>query len=113
MVSKFLLVSAAAGGLMLAQPQTANAGMDVNIGIGGFYGGHPSNYYDHDYDYDRISCWQGRRIVRRAGFHGVQTLRCHGDVFRYSGWKRGQLWRVSVDSDSGRIVRARIMPAVY
>jgi len=122
MFSKIALVSAAAGGLLMAQPQSANAGVDVNVNIGSYpyypvqydgdYQGSPSYHrdYDDDDDYDnddRISCWEGRRIVRRAGFYRVQTVKCYGEVYRYRAWRRGYQWRVSVDSDSGRIIRAR------
>jgi hypothetical protein len=122
MISKALLVSAAAVGLLLAQPQTASAGVDIDVGVGYPYSpAYPAQYdpdyqtypsyhnggYDEDDDYDRISCWQGRRIVRSAGFRNVQTLRCYGDIYRYRAWRRGQQWRVSVDSDTGRIIRAR------
>ena len=124
MISKVLLVSAAAAGLLLAQPQIASAGVDVDVGIGvgshypdqyGYpdYPRYPSYHHDYDddddYDYDRISCPEGRRAVWRAGYRKVRTITCDGQFYRYSGWKRGHLWRVSVNSDSGRIVRARII----
>lgn len=122
MVSKFALVSAAAASLLLAQP--ANAGTDVNIYVGS-YPYYPVQYQEPDYqrpsyhydededDYDRISCWEGRRIVRRAGYRDVSTIRCHGNIYRYSGYRRGRLWRVSVDSDTGHIVRARPVRPYY
>ena len=124
MFSKLLLVSVAAGGLLMVQPQKASAGVDVDVNIGGTYPYYPVQYgqyggdyrsypsYRYDYDdedndYDRISCWEGRRIVSRAGFRGVHTVKCYGDVYRYRAWRRGHQWRVSVDSDTGRIIRAR------
>lgn len=121
MTSKLLLVSAAASGLLIAQPQTASAGVDVDIDVAvqskpSSY--HPVQYYpdqgyqsyrdyDDDDDYDRVSCWEGRRILRYAGYRGVMTIRCYGHVYRYQAWKRGHQWRVSVDADTGRIIRAR------
>ena len=121
MFSKLLLVSAAASGLLMAQPQKASAGVDVDVNIGtypyypaqydGGYQSYPSYHHDYDDDedddYDRISCWQGRRIVRSAGYRRVQTIKCYGEVYRYRAWRRGHQWRVSVDSDTGRIIRAR------
>lgn len=117
MITKALLASAVAVGLFVAQPQTASAGVDVNVGIGtpSYYPVHSSEYnppyYDDEDededDYERITCWEGRRIVRNAGYRGARPVKCDGDVFRYVGWKRGQQWRVSVDSESGRIIRAR------
>ena len=134
MISNVLLVSAAAAGLLLAQPQNASAGVDVDVSLGGSlyypaqpyypaqydYTGYPSypsyhhnGNYDEDHDYDRINCWEGRRIVRGSGYRNVRTVRCYGDVYRYSGWKRGHQWRVSVDADTGRIIRARIVRTYY
>lgn len=124
MISKVLLVSAAAAGLLLAQPQKASAGVDVDVNLGGSpyypaqpYPSYPSYHhdggYDEDEEYDRINCWQGRRIVRSAGYRNVQTQRCYGDIYRYSGWKRGHQWRVSVDADTGRIIRARVVRTYY
>jgi hypothetical protein len=134
MISKVLLVSATAAGLLLAQPQNASAGVDVDVNLGGspyyrvqpyyptqydypYYPRYPSYHHDGGYDeneeYDRINCWEGRRIVRSAGYRNVQTQRCHGNIYRYSGWKRGQQWRVSVDADTGHIIRARIVRSYY
>jgi hypothetical protein len=128
MISKILLVSAAASGLLLAQPQTASAGttVDVSIGSSPYYypvqygGGYPDysspSYHDDydDEDEDQITCSEGRRIVRRAGYRAVRTISCAGDIYRYGAVRGGFLWRISVDSDTGDIVRARrIRPITY
>jgi hypothetical protein len=131
MITKAVLVSAAATGLFLAQPQNANAGTNVDVDVSvhpvqydGDYSGYPSydyqsypvrhhDYDDEDDDYGRISCWEGRRILRRAGFYGARPIRCYGEIYRYSGWKRGHQWRISVDADTGRIVRARPFEPYY
>ena len=130
MITKAMLLTAAAGGLLLAQPQNANAGTSVDVDVNvhavqydGDYSGsssydypsYPSRHhdYDDDDDYDRISCWEGRRIVRAAGFHGARPIQCHGEIYRYRAWKRGHQWRVSVDADTGRIVRARPFDPYY
>jgi hypothetical protein len=128
MISNVLLVSAAAAGLFLAQPHDASAGVDVDVGIGTYpyypvqydypdAPSYPPYHYDDDEDeyddYDRISCWEGRRIVRRAGYRNVRTMKCYGKIYRYQGWKRGHQWRVSVDSDTGHLIRARIIRGEY
>ena len=122
MIFKALLVSAAVGGVLLAPPQIANAGVDVDLVVSPYSSYYPVQYdpdygspshrrdYDDDYDdddYERISCWEGRRIVRHAGYRGVKTIKCYGEVYRYRGWRRGHQWRVAVDADTGRIIRAR------
>lgn len=123
MISKALLVSAAAAGLFLVQPQTASAGVvvDVTIGSNPYY--YPVQYdspgssyhYDEDEDEeDRITCSEGRRIVRRAGYRQVRTTSCYGDIYRYRAVRGGFLWRISVESDTGDIIRARkIRPITY
>jgi len=121
MIYKILLVSAAASGFLLAQPQTASAGTtgDGSIGSSPYYypvqygGGYPAystpSYHDDydDEDDDQITCSEGRRVVRRAGYRAVRTISCEGDIYRYRAVRGGFLWRISVDSDTGDIVRAR------
>lgn len=78
-----------------------------------YHGGYPYPGYpgydedDDDYYYEKISCWEGRREVRRAGFRNVRALRCSGDTYRYNAIRRGHNWTVRVDAWSGRILSAR------
>ncbi len=55
----------------------------------------------------RISCGQGRAIVRRAGFRRVRARDCRGSVFGYTGVRAGRLRRVTVSARTGRILRIR------
>lgn len=74
-----------------------------------YYGGggtYPYPGYD-DEDEERISCWEGRREVRQAGFRNVRPVRCSGDIYRYSAVRRGHNWTVRVDAYSGQIVSVR------
>ena len=52
---------------------------------------------------DSISCGEGRGIVRQHGYHRVIAIDCSGDIFTYSGTKRGQRLAIDVDMD-GEIV---------
>jgi len=131
MISKALLIGAASAGLFMAQPQTADAGTNVGVDVtvypiqyDGDYSGYPSydypsyparhhDYDDEDDDYGRISCWEGRRAVQRAGFYRARPIKCYGEIYRYRAWKHGHQWRVSVDADTGRIVRARPFDPYY
>ncbi len=70
-------------------------------------GTYPYPDYDDDYDEERISCWEGRREVRQAGFRNVRPVRCSGDIYRYNAIRRGHSWTVRVDAWSGRIVSIR------
>jgi hypothetical protein len=51
-----------------------------------------------------ISCKGGWRIVDKRGFHDVAPIECHGRTFTYSAWWRDEVFKVYVDSMSGRIL---------
>lgn len=75
-----------------------------------YHGGgstYPYPSFDDDYYERRISCWEGSREVRQAGFRNVRPLRCSGDNYRYNAIRRGHNWTVRVDAWSGRIVSIR------
>lgn len=44
-----------------------------------------------------ISCSGGRNILRQNGFRDVQAYDCQGPVYGYQAWKRGEIYRVSVN----------------
>jgi hypothetical protein len=52
----------------------------------------------------RISCGEGRAILRDRGFNRVRTVECRGRTFTYLGRRHGDRFRVLVSSRSGRIV---------
>jgi hypothetical protein len=110
MIFKTVLASAALA-LLVAQAQTAQAGVNIDVDVGGSSPRH--SYYpdygdDEDYEeYDQITCGEGRRIVRSAGYRSVVTIECEGATYRYQGFRRGVQWRITVDSEDGSIVRVR------
>jgi hypothetical protein len=52
----------------------------------------------------RVSCGEGRAIVRDRGFYRVRTVECRGRTYTYLGRRHGDAFRVLVSSRSGRIV---------
>ncbi len=52
----------------------------------------------------RISCGEGRRIVRQNGFRDVRPVDCGGRAFTYSAVRAGEPVEVRVSSRDGRIV---------
>ncbi len=54
-----------------------------------------------------ISCGEGRRMVRRAGFRNVSAFDCDGRSYGYTAWRRGEMYRVKVDAAYGRIIGVR------
>jgi hypothetical protein len=53
---------------------------------------------------DRLSCREGRSVVRNRGFRRVQPLDCHGRTFTYVAHRHGDVFKVLVNSRTGRIV---------
>jgi hypothetical protein len=51
----------------------------------------------------RISCREGRNIVRHRGFRRVHPIDCSGNEFTYEGQRRGRLFEISVNLN-GNIV---------
>jgi hypothetical protein len=52
----------------------------------------------------RISCGEGRFIVRDRGFYRVRTVECRGRAYTYLGRRHGDTFRVLVNSRTGRII---------
>ena len=68
-----------------------------------------SAYHHRHHHRERISCWEGRREVRNAGFRDVRTIRCsdESDTYRYVGRRGDRSFTIRVDADSGDIVSVR------
>ena len=120
LISKSLIAAAAlATTFALALPASqAQAGVDVKIGIGlgGFFPGHYGHghyghgYYGHGnyghgyykpgrpvYRPGAISCGTGRNIVDRSGFNKVKAVDCRLPGYKYTAWKKGHKFVVSVN----------------
>jgi len=72
-------------------------GFGIHITPG--YGGH----YQADYGDDRISCGQGKRVVRDSGYRNVRTLECRGSTYTYRAKRGSRTYNVSVDAFDGFI----------
>lgn len=76
--------------------------------FGGFW--YPQPYWlGYGLVSPRLSCGEGRAIVRDRGFNRVRTLECQGRTFTYLGHRHGDTYRILVNSRTGRI--ADIDPA--
>jgi len=128
-----LAAAAVASTVALGTASSAKADPHISIGLGFGFGGYVPGYYDsgfgepdpywggphwdgpfhrhhfHDHGWDRpvvsygLSCGAAGNVLRAAGFHGVQAVDCARPVYGYEAWKRGELFRVSVNT-AGRIV---------
>jgi hypothetical protein len=52
----------------------------------------------------RISCGEGRAILRDRGFYRVRIIECSGRTYTYFGHRHGDSFRVLLNSRNGRIV---------
>ena len=52
----------------------------------------------------RISCGEGRSIVRDRGFNRVRPIECQGRTYTYFGRRHGDTFRVLLNARNGRIV---------
>lgn len=105
MIAKSLIAAAAlAGTLAVAAPMPAEAKTHVNIsigfGVGGYYPG-PYGYYDPGYypvyNPGAISCRKGHHIVGWSGFNHVQAVDCSLPGYRYTAWRNGHKFVVTVN----------------
>ncbi len=97
---------------VLAVPTLSLLGTTAVAGGNGSYGGHPVflQYEFGEYRYPEpawaaggISCKGGRWIAYHRGFDDVDPIDCHGRIFVYSGWWRGKMFNVHIDSKSGHV----------
>src|SRR5688572_10669945 len=52
----------------------------------------------------RISCGEGRLILRDRGFNRVRPIECRGRTYTYFGRRQGDTFRVILNARNGRIV---------
>ncbi len=105
MIAKSLIAAAAVATTMtLALPASqAQAGVDINIGIGvggypGYYGpGYPVYNPGYPTYKNHISCKKGRNIVDNSGFNNVKPIDCSLPRYKYTGWRFGKKYVVSVN----------------
>lgn len=70
--------------------------------FGGFW--YPQQYWlGYGLVGPRLSCGEGRAIVRDRGFRRVRTIKCRGTTFTYKGRRHGDDFRILVNARTGRI----------
>ncbi len=118
MILKSLLAAGAVAASLvaIAPAHQAQAGVniDLQIGVPGYYPvygygygygygdgygygyGHPVRHWD-----DAISCKKGKKIVKWNGFHKVNAVDCGLPRYKYTGWKSGHKYLVTVNRLGG------------
>ncbi len=100
MITKSLIAAAAIASTMAvalpaSQAQAANIDINIGFGVGGF---GPGYHYGHGYfGPNRISCKKGRNIVDNSGFNFVKPVDCSLPGYKYTAWKAGKKYVVSVN----------------
>jgi len=94
MIRKTILAAVVAAAAFPAVP--AQAGVSIGIGFGG--GGI---YVD---DYDQMSPWEVRRMLRHNGYHDIDFSDTDGDFYKLTATKHGDDYFIVVNSYSGQIV---------
>lgn len=101
MIGKSLIAAAAlaASVAAFAPAQQAQAGVHVNVTIGGgFYPAYGYGYYPPTYrNHYTISCRNGGEIVRNHNFRNVRPVDCRLPGYRYVGWKNGNRFVIAVN----------------
>jgi hypothetical protein len=89
-------------GLVVAGPMGAVRAHTVGgTGIGpGAENGQGPYYWPAS---SSVSCSEGRRIVASNGFRKVTPVSCHGNEYTYRGTGDGGLYKIILESSSGRI----------
>ena len=52
------------------------------------------------------SCRDGRRILWRTGYSGIEVRSCRGGFYRYTAWRNGKQFLMAVDA-RGDVSRLR------
>jgi hypothetical protein len=76
--------------------------------FGGYW--YPEPYWWYDFDNlrpYRITCGEGRELLLDRGFRRVRTVECQGRIYTYLARRRGETFRIQVNSRSGRILNIR------
>jgi hypothetical protein len=122
MFTKSLIAAAAIAIVGAASTAPANAKVNVDLYLGGFDAGygygyydppaprqhHPRPHYGDDYGYDNgISCEQGRREVRYAGFRKVRPIDCNGRRYTYEARRGYNDYVIKVSRRTGDIISVR------
>ena len=98
-----------------AEQAMAGAGMQFDLSFldnfpasndrPGYYNGPGITLASQSIRWLRLSCGQGRRIVKNRGFRQITALDCRGRAYTYKGRKRGRWYTVEIKSSNGRVIR--------
>lgn len=119
MIAKSLIAAAAVAASLtaLAPVQQAQAGVDINVQLGGDLGFYPGYGYGYGGGYGYpvyqpyyggISCHKGKQIVKWSGFHNVNAFDCSKPVYQYFGWKNGHKFKFKLNMAGNIIYKKKI-----
>ena len=95
MIRKTILAAAVAAAAFAAVPAKADVSIGFGFGGGGIY---------VDGDYDQMSAWEVRRMLRHRGYHDIDFVDDSGHFYKVTATKHGDDYFMIVNSYSGDIV---------
>lgn len=115
-MKKHFLAAVATIAVVAASVPVAHAGNGLSFGIrvGEQFPGYdeyprPRSDWEDEEDQDRLTCREGRQIVRDQGYRRIEPVSCEGNTYRYRAVRQGNVWVVRVDAWSGQIVSERVI----
>ena len=77
-------------------------GGGYGYGYGGYEGGYGGSYHRPPPAYNGwVSCRDGRRILWRYGYQGIEVQSCRAGFYRYTAWRNGKQYLVAVEAQGG------------
>jgi hypothetical protein len=82
-------------------------GYGYGNGYGGYEGGYGGSYHRPPPVHGGwVSCRDGRRILWRHGYQGIEVESCRAGFYRYTAWRNGKRYVMAVDA-RGDVSRLR------
>jgi hypothetical protein len=96
-----LAMSCAAGCLLAAPAAEAKVTISITVNIGNWHG---PGFYDGQWR-DKLTCGEGRRLLRQRGYSNVQSLECQGRYYLYRASSRHGQVIIELNARAGKVRR--------
>ncbi len=96
-----LAFACAAGSLPAAPVADAKVTISITVNIGNWHG---PGFYDGQWR-DKLTCTEGRRLLRQRGYSNVQALECQGRYYLYRAASRKGQVIIELNARTGKVRR--------
>lgn len=90
-----------AGCLLAAPAADANVTISITVNIGNWHG---PGFYDGHWR-DKLTCAEGRRLLRQRGYSNVQSLECQGRYYLYRASSQHGQVIIELNARTGKVQR--------